>query len=509
MPSPGQVEVVDVTHISRLNAKARQVARFNRGLIAETLKGVFIGAPFLIITQILHPVPTDNHTELVRGTLAASVVVVPLLFIYYIWHVAIKKRRTISHLFSGVAGLIAASMMAFGLTFGLTSLLLNSSHRTLNWGLHAGIGAAILYSCIHLYRWVESAVNAVRVARAESRDGIPEPPANFERGQSLYTILGLPPGFMIRRKLGCRVFIVGLFAILLEGFSFDMTVIASLPITVAATSLKYSEGIDKIAATLRLNGIVDSVPAADLIAILINLAIYFLLARLLFKWARRIRKWMARQVREDVDKRRTSDPRPPLVFFRPFNDDSLELNRKRSAYLWDAQGHDEDGDSIEEVLVARYRLFAPVFAIGNPRDLDIPAGASRAYVKDNSWQSVASAFIQEARAIVICCNKSEGVLWEFSEIVSRHALSKAVVLIHPAQAKDASYLQKIMAMAGVEFNLNAAAFQSGEISNIGICFMTAGRATLFQSKEASGESYIVALKSAMNRILASGRPSLA
>ena len=74
---------------------------------------------------------------------------------------------------------------------------------------------------------------------------------------------------------------------------------------------------------------------------------------------------------------------------------------------------------LEEQLVAVFRRFGPVVAIGRPGEAIATAGASRAYLGDDSWQDFVLARIDAAQLILLQIESTEGTWWEFRQCVAR------------------------------------------------------------------------------------------
>ena len=144
--------------------------------------------------------------------------------------------------------------------------------------------------------------------------------------------------------------------------------------------------------------------------------------------------------------RQSSDPRKPILFLRPFQDDehtSLQPMgltaqatgiRAQSIHsrggrtdifdlLWSAHPirvlrmiADYGAGSSEESIARFFERHGPVIAIGKPGEHLASPGAARMYLDDASWQDAVLCEMERAQAVVIQPAPSEGVRWELNHI---------------------------------------------------------------------------------------------
>lgn len=132
---------------------------------------------------------------------------------------------------------------------------------------------------------------------------------------------------------------------------------------------------------------------------------YFLMvasAALLIR-GRRMRAKDAERILED-------DPRPPIVYLRPF-----ELDRtSRKATAFDPLG----GRTAEQKMARALRDVAPFVALGDPTE-DLPElGAVRLYADDAGWQGTVEDLIRRAGTIILhAAGDSDGLAWEVQHVV--------------------------------------------------------------------------------------------
>jgi hypothetical protein len=102
------------------------------------------------------------------------------------------------------------------------------------------------------------------------------------------------------------------------------------------------------------------------------------------------------------------DPRPPVVYFRSFEDDDRPayegLAAAFSPFRW--------GRTQEEEIVQSLQGLGPVVAIGNPKESTPLAGAARLYIRHEDWRAVAHQLLEEAALVVYRQGLTPGLVWE-------------------------------------------------------------------------------------------------
>jgi hypothetical protein len=128
-----------------------------------------------------------------------------------------------------------------------------------------------------------------------------------------------------------------------------------------------------------------------------------------------------------------NDPRPPVLYLRPFQEDN---RRTYSAPVGPRQG----GESVpsatgtpatrERAIARQLSRIGPFVAVGKPGDSLAPLGAARIYVTDDQWQSVVTSLVKQAAAIILQPEVSPGALWELV-LVGRSVDPRRVLLLVP------------------------------------------------------------------------------
>jgi len=162
---------------------------------------------------------------------------------------------------------------------------------------------------------------------------------------------------------------------------------------------------------------------------------------------------------------RHSDPRPPVVYLRAFDDDGRGTFQPTSLLakvhgiesIW---GGDEAGffrkrvevpfwfahpvkllrmflnadrHSAEESLAAAFRGCGPFVALGQPGERLATPGADRMYVPHDNWQRVVLEYLDRCQTVVLQPSKTQGIRWEVNQVfqrVARHRVLLSMIDFH-------------------------------------------------------------------------------
>ena len=129
------------------------------------------------------------------------------------------------------------------------------------------------------------------------------------------------------------------------------------------------------------------------------------------------------------------DPRPPVVFLRPFDEDSRTLH---ATPVGQRQGGARPESSSgrggqEHTLALLFRSVGPFIAIGRPGESLATLGAARTYVSDDVWKQEVEALVRRAGAIVLQPELSSGTVWEI-ELIARRMDRQRLLLVVPNPA---------------------------------------------------------------------------
>jgi hypothetical protein len=136
----------------------------------------------------------------------------------------------------------------------------------------------------------------------------------------------------------------------------------------------------------------------------------------------RARRRLALRVQEV----RAEDARPPLLLIRSFADDDLGLDRRHQPI----KGHLRFRLTLEEFVVDRLWELGPVIAIGRPWETLSPVGAAREYITGPNWRDRVLAGLDECSWVVSVLGDSEGLIWEYDQILMRQ-LDERLILVFP------------------------------------------------------------------------------
>lgn len=132
---------------------------------------------------------------------------------------------------------------------------------------------------------------------------------------------------------------------------------------------------------------------------------------------------------QTVEEAIRSDPRPPILLLRSFEDDEEHWVRRSllstKSLLFSAN------QSLEEALVECLTARGPVVAVGVPGESLPPLGAARLYVKGDGWQEVVTELIRRSQVIVVILGETPGLQWELQQACRPEILPKVVLVVPP------------------------------------------------------------------------------
>jgi len=123
------------------------------------------------------------------------------------------------------------------------------------------------------------------------------------------------------------------------------------------------------------------------------------------------------------------DPRPPVLYLRPFGEDGATGQVSPNAIN---RGFIEKGawrqiailtrflDTYEQYIGFAFREIGPFVAIGNPTERLPQLGAIRIYVgQEGDWQQVVSTLASKAGYVLLQIGHSDGLMWEVHYIANQ------------------------------------------------------------------------------------------
>jgi hypothetical protein len=123
-----------------------------------------------------------------------------------------------------------------------------------------------------------------------------------------------------------------------------------------------------------------------------------------------------------------ADPRPPVLYLRPFDEDLQQARGGGALRLAPAPYM---GLSVEQQIGRVMGGIGPLVAIGRPGEALPPLGFARLYVADDGWQGAVLDLLDRAAAVVLVAGTSQGLMWELEQVFQRVPRER-VTLIVPA-----------------------------------------------------------------------------
>jgi len=153
-----------------------------------------------------------------------------------------------------------------------------------------------------------------------------------------------------------------------------------------------------------------------------------------------------------------ADPRPPVIFMRAFERENhpfvfgpLRQYGRYSQTPRVARQQTEVQIALDEYLQrAIERHIGPFLALGNPQDYFTPAGAVRAYFKDETWMEEFSALARGAGCVILEASESSNLRWELQFLRQSNLHGRLIVVTgHPTDPYGSFWMQLMARMAGV------------------------------------------------------------
>jgi len=144
------------------------------------------------------------------------------------------------------------------------------------------------------------------------------------------------------------------------------------------------------------------------------------------------------------------DPRPPVIFLRPFREDRRTIS---NGPIGPQKGADvpaaaaEGRATIEPQIGSALRAIGPFVAVGQPGEWLAPFGADRLYVDEDDWRSTVALLIENSGAIVI---QPDATPSTYSELmfVARHVDPQRILMLVPNPALRPLGFERVRRLAG-------------------------------------------------------------
>ena len=125
-----------------------------------------------------------------------------------------------------------------------------------------------------------------------------------------------------------------------------------------------------------------------------------------------------------------------ILYLRPFDTDDIVLPKPRLPLLSRLFSFSPFPVRIEQELFDVADGYRPLIAVGKPGEKTMRGGmAYRTYLEDSEWQEYVTAKIRGAERIVMVLKDTQGVHWEFDQVMGQEAVMKTLFLVDPATSK--------------------------------------------------------------------------
>jgi len=123
-----------------------------------------------------------------------------------------------------------------------------------------------------------------------------------------------------------------------------------------------------------------------------------------------------------------NDPRPPILYLRPFDSDPFKITILPNFF------------SEEEQICEPFSELGPTIAIAAPGEELAPSGAARLELRD-SWQDGVAKLLRSSQRILVRADSTSGLLWEIRTIISMNEPQKFLLFALGPTIVYARFLQ--------------------------------------------------------------------
>jgi hypothetical protein len=142
-----------------------------------------------------------------------------------------------------------------------------------------------------------------------------------------------------------------------------------------------------------------------------------------------VRTWWQCNHQSTVEEAIKHDPRPPILYLRPFKADGIRFSSLR---VWADRANrfvnsininrmmyaDEPPASLrtgEELIVSLIDPLGPVVAVGKPGERVPPVGAARLYLGDE-WRDVVRDYMKRSQLVILFAGSTTHFAWEIGQL---------------------------------------------------------------------------------------------
>jgi hypothetical protein len=136
-----------------------------------------------------------------------------------------------------------------------------------------------------------------------------------------------------------------------------------------------------------------------------------------------------------------ADPRAPVLYLRPFQEDLEQARAARQASFVPEPTLRFTAETAVHQALAE---LGPLVAIGRPGESLPPRGFARLYLEGDNWQGPVSELLRRATVIVLVAGTSPGVAWEVEQSLRSGDLSRLVYIIPAWKSFDYETFRRML-----------------------------------------------------------------
>jgi len=148
---------------------------------------------------------------------------------------------------------------------------------------------------------------------------------------------------------------------------------------------------------------------------------------------------IARARKKSADHLLEWDDRPPIVYLRSFEDDSIKttlaLRGRGLLRISEKVAEVSFEDAVADIFFKR----GPFVALGSKNELLPKFGAARTYVDDSVWQQKVRRWLDGSQAVLVMIGSTAGLKWEMDHIQAMNLAHKAIFMFPPAATLDSGF----------------------------------------------------------------------
>ena len=161
-----------------------------------------------------------------------------------------------------------------------------------------------------------------------------------------------------------------------------------------------------------------------------------------------LQSWSLRRSASNAAEILAADPRPPVLYLRPFQED---LEQARAAWMSSFIPTPALAFTAETAVHQALAALGPLVAIGRPGEALPPRGFARLYLDGNDWQGPVADLLRSATVIVLVAGTSPGVAWEVEQSLQSGDLGRVVYIIPAWKSFDYEVFRRMLeSKSGIE-----------------------------------------------------------